>query len=580
MQDPHWYEKVVGQLEDLLDRTGSAVSHEEACHFLASGLVDLFGAASCFVVSWNDPGRVHPLLIYADESSPPTVIKDPPINRLTAQKLLSHQGMRPGMLAATAITRYLMPPLVARHSVGAVLLLPINRESPSTTIVTLLLFSEPRQLDTHEWLLAYQLSHQVARALATRRALEKAEERVAEVETLREAMAAVTATLEQDVAIERILEQLHRVVPYDSATVQLLRDSRLEVVGGRGWGDPQAIQGRILPVPGDNPDSQVVQQRRPILLRDARRSYSLFRSPPHEHIGSWLGVPLVVYDKVIGVLALDRSEPAGFSQDHVRLVADFADHVAVVLEHARLYEAQQERGLAMEALHDSSVALLQTLDLSTLLDQVTAAACNLVVFDERDLQLLDTFAASATTAIANAQLHMEIQQLAVTDALTGLYNRRGFYELAAREIELSRRTGRCLLALLMDIDHFKEINDRFGHAVGDQILRQLAEVCPQELRVSDLVGRVGGEEFAVLLPEVVPASAYHIAERLRLRLAEVSLQAGDETVRLTVSMGLAMSDATVDNLETLLQRADQALYEAKRAGRNRIHIWNEGTAGA
>ena len=160
-----------------------------------------------------------------------------------------------------------------------------------------------------------------------------------------------------------------------------------------------------------------------------------------------------------------------------------------------------------------------------------------------------------------------------TDPLTGLLNRRGFVEsarnLCARH---SRHTG---IALLMfDLDHFKSINDRFGHAIGDEVLRVFAQVTSTNLRASDIIARLGGEEFAAILP-VNRDQVANIAERVRTAFEAAGLAVSDQRVGATVSIGTAISDAPVTNIEALLLQADAALYRAKAAGRNCVVMAGE-----
>jgi len=190
-------------------------------------------------------------------------------------------------------------------------------------------------------------------------------------------------------------------------------------------------------------------------------------------------------------------------------------------------------------------------------------------FTESDLQLLVSFAATATTAIHNAQLYAEVQKQAITDALTGLYNRRGFFELGRREVERAHRFGRPLTAMMIDIDLFKQVNDTQGHLIGDQVLAGVAMQIERQLRQVDLPGRYGGDEYLALLPETDLTNAYQAAERLRRAISQIMYTTENEPVKVTVSIGLAELRESADTLETLIERADQALYTAKQSGRNR-----------
>jgi diguanylate cyclase (GGDEF)-like protein len=134
---------------------------------------------------------------------------------------------------------------------------------------------------------------------------------------------------------------------------------------------------------------------------------------------------------------------------------------------------------------------------------------------------------------------MEAQRLAVTDHLTGVHNRRQLFSLGEHEIRRAQRSGRSLSAVMLDIDHFKTVNDRYGHETGDDVLRQVAQLCLRHVRSADIVARYGGEEFALLLPETDQPTAVRIAERLGRAVAATAFQAGSDSVRITISMGVA-----------------------------------------
>jgi diguanylate cyclase (GGDEF)-like protein len=167
----------------------------------------------------------------------------------------------------------------------------------------------------------------------------------------------------------------------------------------------------------------------------------------------------------------------------------------------------------------------------------------------------------------------KLDVLARTDALTGLPNRRETMERLQGELQRSRRSGRPVAVLMFDIDHFKQVNDTWGHAAGDLILRAVAETAQASLRRIDSCGRIGGEEFLVLLPETDHVEAQGTAERLRVAIADCRVQSADRNLHVTVSIGVAihLSD-TEQSVEDLLQRADKALYAAKAGGRDRVAI--------
>jgi len=173
--------------------------------------------------------------------------------------------------------------------------------------------------------------------------------------------------------------------------------------------------------------------------------------------------------------------------------------------------------------------------------------------------------------VANEAARQQLELLANRDGLTGLTNRRHFMLLAEQELARAQRYRRSLTVGMADLDHFKRLNDTYGHAAGDAVLKAFAALVGDTLRQSDLSCRYGGEEFAFLFPEVGIDEALRLAERLRERFSGVEIRVPDgRLVRVTFSMGLA--DATLLPLEGALKLADEALYEAKRGGRNRIAV--------
>lgn len=162
---------------------------------------------------------------------------------------------------------------------------------------------------------------------------------------------------------------------------------------------------------------------------------------------------------------------------------------------------------------------------------------------------------------------------ATIDPLTGLFNRRGFSELTGRMIEREARAGRPVTVLIFDIDHFKSVNDRFGHPAGDEILKLFGSVLIHTLRITDIVGRIGGEEFAAVLPCAVDEATI-AAERVRIAFANAGVQVDDTPLETSVSIGVAGGAAGTD-LTALLAAADTALYRAKRGGRNRVELATE-----
>jgi diguanylate cyclase (GGDEF)-like protein/PAS domain S-box-containing protein len=193
-----------------------------------------------------------------------------------------------------------------------------------------------------------------------------------------------------------------------------------------------------------------------------------------------------------------------------------------------------------------------------------------------DIERIGFAANLSAIAIENRQAIEELERRAYSDYLTGLANRRYFIEQAENELTRAQRYDKNLSILMLDIDHFKQVNDNHGHKTGDIVLKKLAEICLSSLRDVDVVGRLGGEEFAVLLPETGCEQAMEAAERLRVALdsAQVLLENG-QSVRFTASFGVVALYEKNSNIDTLLNRADQALYQAKSKGRNRVSLFED-----
>lgn len=170
-----------------------------------------------------------------------------------------------------------------------------------------------------------------------------------------------------------------------------------------------------------------------------------------------------------------------------------------------------------------------------------------------------------------AQYHEAIYNMTIFDGLTGVHNKRYLLETLEREIPRSRRHGRPLSVLMLDIDHFKKINDVYGHLAGDYVLKEVATLVKSRLRPDDVFGRYGGEEFCAILPETPVAGAGAIAEDLRRRVQERHFVFENEPIAVTISLGAAQLAGEMD-VTAFLKAADEKLYEAKRSGRNRVCI--------
>ena len=187
-----------------------------------------------------------------------------------------------------------------------------------------------------------------------------------------------------------------------------------------------------------------------------------------------------------------------------------------------------------------------------------------------DLPIMSIFAKQIGISLERARLFQEVQNLALTDPLTGLQNRRSLFELGRVEFARAQRMKRPFCCMMLDLDHFKQVNDEYGHLIGDQVLQEFARRCSSSVRAVDLIGRYGGEELIILMPETDRETALHVAERLRSTVAATPIRIREREIFLTTSIGVATQDENTQELETLIARADQAMYIAKHKGRNRV----------
>jgi diguanylate cyclase (GGDEF)-like protein len=183
--------------------------------------------------------------------------------------------------------------------------------------------------------------------------------------------------------------------------------------------------------------------------------------------------------------------------------------------------------------------------------------------------------------VANRELQIALERekkLSHTDSLTGVNNRRYLFELAEREFNIATRHQLPLTVMLFDIDHFKKVNDTFGHDIGDAVLQRVVAAACAELRSSDVIGRYGGEEFVIVLPMTTAQQAHPVAERIRARVEALRVPTHKKDASATLSLGiveLTRGLRDTASIDDLIRHADEAMYAAKQAGRNRIFIFEE-----
>lgn len=672
----HRRQRTLNLLHEIVASALQTTNRRSMAQAIVNHLGDLINADSCFLSLWDDvTSEFTPLAaygLYTKEYLSLTVKPGEPT--LTAIALAAGHTL---IVDDISSTTYLSQRIASLLPFRTVMALPLIAGQKKFGAI-LLAYRGTHHFQFEEISIGEQAAGLIALTLEKFYAVEDARKRAAESEILRKAGAVVGATLRSEETVARILDQLYLVIPYDSASVQLKRENELEIVGGRGWENPNEVLGLRFPIPGDNPNTIVLQTGQPHIVGNAINAHSSFREDgPHKHIHSWLGVPLIVRGQVLGLLAIDSKERDYFTEEHVKTAATFADQVAIALENARLFEEAQNRLQEQIMLRDAGTAISSALDKETILSRLAKQlsvsidatsvyiseyneeaneytviieyfspnACkeeqksdlkvsysssgddefvkrmkigdfeishiddpNLSEIDRMHMQkygaksilyiplrikeqligivelwesrhkrefsaheinICKLLAQQTAVAIANARLYEEVQNLALTDPLTGLYNRRGLFEIGHIEFTRTHHLERPFSMIMIDIDHFKRVNDKYGHPVGDQVLQFMASELQSMVRGSDIVGRYGGEEFAIFLSGSDGHAAIELAERLRAVIEKRPFHVGETKIKITISLGVAEYNENSPDLETLVARADQALYVAKHKGRNR-----------
>jgi diguanylate cyclase (GGDEF)-like protein len=276
------------------------------------------------------------------------------------------------------------------------------------------------------------------------------------------------------------------------------------------------------------------------------------------------------------VARISGASPAGKSLEG-RVFADNNGLVANVVRYGTPLPGRELRAMDRQVLFDDDTRLrglgaLKILPLAAgdrILGTLVAGARRKASLDEDALRMLEVIALQAGQAVLRAQLFDQTERLATTDGLTGLLNHRSFQARAEEALAQARRYGRACAVLLTDVDHFKSVNDTYGHPIGDQVLKGVAQILREKARDTDLVARYGGEEFAVIMPETDGKGALVIAERIREAVGEKVFPTELGPLQVTISVGIAAAPGNGTAKQELIDLADQCLYFAKRNGRNR-----------
>jgi diguanylate cyclase (GGDEF)-like protein len=349
------------------------------------------------------------------------------------------------------------------------------------------------------------LTHHIATSLETARAAQleidvRSVQRQRDVaETLRRAQDELSATLDPDEVIRRLLVAAERITHCDRACIVGIRSGSADLLT---LGDDGKPVHRSLALDPDLHRLAGLPEPAAGAAADLPAEVSAELTAEAAGPGSWLAIPLRTDQSGIGVLLLAATRPGA--------------------------------------------------DLTP------------------ELEVAAALGSQAATAYDRARLFSTVQELAVVDDVTGIANRRRFFEVAARDLASARRHGRDVTALMIDIDHFSRVNDTFGRLTGDEVIREVAQRLVRTIRVTDLAARYGGEAFALLLPEAGADNT--LPERLRAAVADEPVTTRSGPVRVTISVGQAVLQPTDTTVDALLARADEALSAAKRQGRNRVCI--------
>jgi diguanylate cyclase (GGDEF)-like protein/PAS domain S-box-containing protein len=392
-----------------------------------------------------------------------------------------------------------------------------------------------------------------------KQAEEETQKRARELDALHQAASALMGTLELDALLSQILEVIHNAIP--SAEKGLLHlvlpaSGELHLSAISGFEDESSPEFSGLP------SAQ--------MLTEARDPYSYYGNNSTAHSGEQRTPLDPPYQNRDRVRSRSRRSHPGYPGKIVR------EKRPLLINGLGLEGAKETHDDLLQGRFPHSLNGVQSLVAVPLLHRedcfgsLALASSALGAFNQGDLKLLESFAATASAAIENARLYAQVQRLSMTDTLTELYNRRGLRVVGQREIERARRFGRHIAAVMIDIDHFKAINDTYGHPVGDEVLRSLALSLRSMVRRVDVLARYGGEEFAAILPENSLSSAVEMAERVRNYFADHPVITSAGPISITISAGVAEVDDCVLGLDSLIDCADRALYKAKSGGRNRI----------
>ncbi len=365
-------------------------------------------------------------------------------------------------------------------------------------------FFEPGELDQNLLQVLDLLSNQAAIAINNARTYEAEKKQRKLAQALQQTGRAIQSSLDLDVVLDQILNQISTAIEYDSANLILIEEGVARTVRQHGFqeqdDDETNPSVNRFDISRFSTFERMIETKQPLIIPDVTTSQEWIKTDGTKDVLSWAGAPILISDQVIGFLSLNNYHKNYFNGEHA--------------------------------------------------------------------ELLTAFASQASIAIENARLHKEIQDQAITDPLTNILNRRGLERWGQYEIERAKRFGSSLSAIFFDLDDFKKINDTYGHDAGDDILREVVNCCQRVIRKIDIFSRIGGEEFLIILPETPMPIAFHVAERIRKNVAGETFKVNSTQLKITISLGVVELNAEMETLSDLINSADQYMYRAKQSGRN------------
>jgi diguanylate cyclase (GGDEF)-like protein len=654
----------------------STLDLEELIQQVAVRMVWVLGMNSCAVSTFHrDPDRLRLLAEYS-------VLGDRLDKSLYRERTLANYPLLSEALRNNEpkISRLNDPEakkeeveLLKERGGSLLLMLPLKAGGEPVGLLELYSQREDFQISTSGLKRMRALSEQVALAVVNSRHYQEEQRARSMAETLRSATSALTSTLEVSQVLNLILENIQKVVHYDSGSLMLLEKNVFSVAAVRGHPSPQEALNIRLDLEKDELSSLVYSSKGSIIIPDAQKDPRFHSLGKSDHVRGWMCIPMISRGEVIGLLTLDSRKEDAYSDMDAKMALTFAGHAALAVSNARLYQQEQDHRALAEVLREISLVLLsRSLDPEAVLqilleqieqvipfdtgavliveDEIARVAChrgfdkhgehrlkelfipveqtpNLKViaetrrshsipnvntypgwvhwspsesivswvgapligrervlgflslgktephyYTEKHIATMEMLASHASLALLNAYAYHEAEQASITDFITNTYNHRFFQQQLRQALKHSNLRSQSLGLLMIDLDHFKIVNDNYGHQCGDMILKIIASRLKEQLRTGDILARYGGEEFAVILPGSSEEACLAAAERLRKATAQ-NIIFGDNEISITVSIGVTMYPKHALNAQKLISAADHALYLAKESGRNKVCIF-------